>query len=87
GGAAKRNGMYVLIAGELERGFNESILFDRQGAEVGRYTKILQTTDKSWKTYREGDRVGVFDVDFGRICTKICADVGSPDIDRVAGLN
>ena len=85
--AAKRSSMYVLIAGELENGFNESILFDRQGAEVGRYTKILQTTDKSWKTYREGDRVGVFDVDFGRICTKICADVGSPDIDRVAGLN
>ncbi|OGV72947.1 MAG: hypothetical protein A3K18_19140 [Lentisphaerae bacterium RIFOXYA12_64_32] len=85
--AAKRNNMYVVIAGELERGFNESILFDRQGTEIGRYTKILQTTSKDSKYYREGDRVGVFDLDFGRICTKICNDVNGPDIDRVAALH
>ena len=85
--AAKRNNMYVVIAGELERGFNESILYDRQGSEMGRYTKILQTTSRDSKYYRQGDKVGVFDVDFGRICTKICNDVNGPDIDRVAGLH
>ena len=85
--AARRHAMYVLVAGELERGFNESILFDRQGQELGRYTKILQTTARTSKYYREGDRVGVFDLDFGRICTKICNDVNGPDIDRVAALH
>jgi len=85
--AAKRNKMYVVVAGELERGFNESIVYDREGAELGRYTKIHQTTDKKSKYYRAGERVGVFDLDFGRICTKICADVGGYQIDRVAGLH
>jgi len=62
----------VVIAGELERGFNESIVYDREGREVGRYTKIAQTTSRESKYYRAGDRVGVFDLDFGRICSKIC---------------
>jgi predicted amidohydrolase len=84
--AAKRNRMYVVIAGELERGFNESILYDRQGHEIGRYTKIVQTTPKTSKFYQAGDKVGIFDLDFGRICTKICADVYSHEIDRVAAL-
>ena len=85
--AARRNRMYVVIAGELERGFNESILYDRTGAELGRYTKINQTTSKASKYYQAGQKVGIFDLDFGRICTKICADVYSPEIDRVAGLH
>lgn len=85
--AARRHAMYVVVAGELERGFNEAILFDRQGQELGRYTKILQTTSRESRYYQEGDRVGVFDLDFGRICTKICNDVNGPDIDRVAALH
>jgi len=85
--AAKRNRMYVVIAGELERGFNESILFDRAGKEIGRYTKMNQTTAKTSRYYRAGQKAGVFDLDFGRICTKICADVYSPEIDRVAALH
>jgi len=71
----------------LERGFNESIVFDRAGKEIGRYTKMNQTTAKTSKFYRAGAKVGVFDLDFGRICTKICADVYSPEIDRVAALH
>ncbi|MBM4047480.1 MAG: carbon-nitrogen hydrolase family protein [Planctomycetes bacterium] len=85
--AAKRNQMNVVIAGELERGFNEAIVFDRQGQEVGRYTKIIQTTAKESKYYQKGDKVGIFDLDFGRIGVKICADVGAHEIDRVAGLH
>lgn len=85
--AAKRNNMYVVIAGELERGFNESIVYDRQGNEMGRYTKIAQTTSKDSKYYRAGERVGIFDLDFGRICTKICLDVSRHEIDRVAALH
>lgn len=85
--AAKRNKMYVVIAGELERGFNESILYDREGREIGRYTKIVQTTPKESKYYQAGERVGVYDLDFGRICTKICADVYTPEIDRIAALH
>ena len=85
--AARRNKMYVVIAGELERGFNESILYDRSGKEIARYTKINQTTAKTSRFYRAGDRVGIFDLDFGRICTKICADVYAREIDRVAALH
>lgn len=85
--AARRNKMYIVIAGELENGYNESIVFDRGGQEVGRYTKIAQTTSKDSKYYRAGERVGIFDLDFGRICTKICLDVSQHEIDRVAGLN
>ena len=84
--AARRNKMYVVIGGELERGFNESILFDREGHEIGRYTKIIQTTPKTSKYYQAGEKVGIFDLDFGRIATKICADVYAPEIDRVAAL-
>jgi predicted amidohydrolase len=87
GDAAKRNGMYVVIAGELERGFNESIVYDREGREMGRYTKIAQTTSRDSKYYQAGDRVGIFDLDFGRICTKICLDVSQHEIDRVAALH
>jgi len=85
--AAKKHHMYVMIAGELERGFNEAIIYDRDGKEFGRYTKINQTTDKKSKYYKAGDRVGIFDLDFGRICVKICADVYAPEIDRVAALH
>ena len=85
--AARRNSMYVVIGGKLERGFNESILFDRAGREIGRYTKIRQTTSKDSKYYRAGDCVGIFDLDFGRICTKICLDVSAHEIDRVAALH
>ena len=56
--AARRNRIYVVIGGELEQGFNESILFDRQGRELGRYTKIVQTTSKESKFYQAGDKVG-----------------------------
>ncbi len=85
--AARRNKMYVVIAGELVSGFNEAIVFDRQGQEVGRYTKIAQTTSKDSKYYRAGDKVGIFDLDFGRICTKICLDISQHEIDRVAALH
>jgi len=85
--AARRHRMYVVIAGELERGFNEAILYDRQGREIGRYTKINQTTAKTSRFYQAGQWVGIFDLDFGRICTKICADVYAHEIDRVAALH
>ena len=85
--AAKRGKMHVVIAGELERGFNEAIVYGRDGTEIGRYTKINQTTDRKSRFYKAGDCVGIFDLDFGRIAVKICADVYSPEIDRVAALH
>ena len=54
---------------------------------MGRYTKIAQTTSQDSKYYRAGDRVGVFDLDFGRVVTKICLDVSQHEIDRVAALH
>lgn len=85
--AAARHKMYIVLAGELHRGFNEAIVYDRQGKELGRYTKIIQTTPKDSKYYQAGDRVGIFDLDFGRIAVKICADVYAPLLDATAGLH
>ena len=85
--AARQNRMNVVIAGELERGFNEAIVYDRDGREVGRYTKLAQTTSRDSQYYCAGDRVGIFDLDFGRVCTKICLDVSRHEIDRVAALH
>ena len=51
------------------------------------YVSTNAVFDGKHAPYREGDRVGVFDLDFGRICTKICNDVNGPDIDRVAALH
>lgn len=83
---AKEHHMYVVVAGELLHGYNEAYLFDREGKLLGRYTKILQTTPREWKTYREGKETPVFLTDFGRIAVKICNDTNGPDIDYQYGL-
>lgn len=76
---AKQYGMYVLVGGVVDRlERNEAILFDRQGNEVWRYFKIVQTHPEQIV----GDQVPVYDTDFGRIGVWICADEGHPEIAR-----
>ena len=83
---AREHGMYIVIGGELYQGYNEAIIFDRQGQELGRYIKVLQTTPKEWKTYRKGEETPVFVTDFGRIAVKICLDTYAPHLDYDYGL-
>ena len=83
---ARRHRVYIVVAGELVYGYNEAYLYDREGKELGRFTKILQTTPKEWKTYKAGKETPVFLTDFGRVAVKICNDTNGPFIDYDYGL-
>ena len=83
---ARQRHVYIVVAGELVYGYNEAYIYDRQGKELGRFTKILQTTPKEWKTYKAGKETPVFLTDFGRIAVKICNDTNGPFIDYDYGL-
>ena len=80
---AKQYGMYVILAGVVERiERNEAILFGRDGQVVGRYYKIA-------KTHPEmicGEETPVFETDFGRVAMRICADEWMVELDRCYGL-
>lgn len=76
---ARQHHMYVMVAGvtdRLER--NEAILFDREGREVWRYYKIVQTHAEQIC----GTEVPVYDTDFGRLGVWICADEAHVEIPR-----
>ncbi|NLC56083.1 MAG: carbon-nitrogen hydrolase family protein, partial [Armatimonadetes bacterium] len=80
---AKQYGMYVLIAGVVDRiERNEAILFGRDGQEVGRYFKIAKTHDEMIP----GDDTPVFETDFGRVAARICADEWMVELDRCYGI-
>jgi len=76
---AKEYGMYVLIAGVIDRiEKNEAILYGRDGNEVGRYGKMARTHDEMVP----GDSARVIETDFGRIGVRICADEWIAELDR-----
>ncbi|MCK5805032.1 MAG: carbon-nitrogen hydrolase family protein, partial [Lentisphaeria bacterium] len=83
---AAEHKMYIMVGGELTKGFNDGHLFDRDGKEIGYFIKILQTTDPTWKTYRKGKETPVFLTDFGRVAVKICNDTNGPFIDFDYGM-
>jgi len=56
----------------------EAILYDREGRDVWRYSKVAKThLDQI-----PGEEAPVFDTDFGRIAVRICADEWNVDLDR-----
>ena len=80
---AKQYGMYVLLAGVIDRlETNEAILYDRQGEEVWRYTKIATT----YPEQVPGTTVPVYDTDFGRLGVWICADENLVEIPRCVAV-
>ena len=80
---AQEHRMYVLVAGVIDRlERNEAILFDREGNEVGRYFKIVQTHPEQIC----GEETPVLETDFGRIGVRICADNAHVEIDRAYGV-
>ncbi len=80
---AKQYGMYVLVAGVVDRiERNEAILFGRDGKEIGRYFKVIRTHDEQVC----GEETPVLETDFGRIAARICADECLVELDRCYGL-
>jgi predicted amidohydrolase len=76
---AREHRMYVLVAGVVDRiERNEAILYDREGREAGRYSKIAKTHPEQVP----GEEAPVLETDFGRIAVRICADEWMVDLDR-----
>jgi predicted amidohydrolase len=75
--------MYVLVAGVVDRlERNEAIVYGRDGEEVGRYFKVIQTHDEQVC----GDETPIIETDFGRTGVRICADEALVELDRSYGV-
>ncbi len=94
---AKRYGCYV-IGGSMPfsdegRIYNSCFIFNREGELIDRYDKIhlFEITYPNGDTFREkdvltkGDRIVVFDTEFGKMGVMICFDVRFPELaDKIA---
>lgn len=70
---------------EGETIYNTAVLFDRQGAVVGKARKVhLWKSEK--KRFTAGLEYPVFDTEFGRIAILICYDLEFPEPARIAAL-
>jgi predicted amidohydrolase/ribosomal protein S18 acetylase RimI-like enzyme len=72
------------LAAVEDRLYNVAYLFRRDGS-IGMQKKIHVTPNEArWWGVRGGDRVEVFDTDFGKIAILVCYDVEFPELARVA---
>lgn len=99
GAAAQRHGIY-LIAGLIEdvpedpqRHYNALVLLGPDGAEVGRYRRIIPagpwiyTGGAFWDfEYLEGDQLPVFDTPHGKIGLLMCSEVYVPELARLLAV-
>ncbi len=75
--------MYVIVAGIIESPeINEAIMYGRDGAEAGRYRKIVST----YEAQVLGTETPILETDFGRVGVHICADEAFVEIDRCYGI-
>ena len=92
---SKRNNIY-LIAGYIPEKednniYNTSYVFNRQGEKIAKHRKVhlFDIDIKNKQTFREsdtlsaGDKVTVFDSEFGKIGLCICYDFRFPEIARL----
>lgn len=93
---ARDYGIY-LVAGSMpekdtdEKVYNTSYVFDRMGCVIGKHRKIhLFDIDveggqcfKESDTLSAGDKVTLFDTEFGRMGLAICYDIRFPEIFRI----
>jgi len=96
--AAKENGIYV-IGGSIPekedgRVYNTSFVFGRSGGEITRHRKA-QLFDIDVKggqrffeseTFTPGDKVTIFDTEFGKMGLCICFDIRFPELCRLMAL-
>ncbi|MET0980837.1 MAG: carbon-nitrogen hydrolase family protein [Telluria sp.] len=85
-------GTLPLASGDAGRVLNTTLVYDPQGALVGRYDKIhLFGFNKGSESYDEartivpGESVGVFDAPFGRVGLSVCYDLRFPELYRAMG--
>jgi len=95
---AKANSSYIIagtVANRKEDGkvYNTSVLFDRSGRVSGEYSKIhlfdalnaMGGTNES-DMITAGEKLLVYDTDFGRIGVVICYDIRFPELMRTLAL-
>jgi len=67
------------------QGRNQSVAFNPQGLEIGRYTKLHSfTPGKEAAHYQQGEQIVTFDWLGMKICPFICYDLRFPEIFRAA---
>ena len=95
---AKKYSSYIVagtIANRKDDGgiYNTALLFDRDGQVAGEYSKThlfdalnaMGGTNES-DAIRRGDKLLVYDADFGRIGVVICYDIRFPELARTLAL-
>jgi predicted amidohydrolase len=83
--AARSGGINVLGNWYVREGdaiYNQTTIFDRDGAIVGHYRKV-QPTGGEARSVTAGSELPVFDLDCGRIAIMTCMDIYFPEIARV----
>ena len=97
---AKENNVY-LVAGSIPEKddknlvYNTSYVFDRNGVKIGKHRKVHQfdidvenvQSFKESDTLTAGDKVTVFDTEFGKIGLCICFDFRFPELARLMAQN
>jgi predicted amidohydrolase len=85
GKIAARHACYI-VAGLFERDgpivYNTAVLIDRSGAVAGKYRKVSLPREEIEGGITPGDRLPVFETDFGTIGLMICWDVTFPEVAR-----
>lgn len=97
-GLAREHGIWLiggtlpLASGDPGRVLNTTLVYDPQGAPVGRYDKIhLFGFNKGGESYDEartivpGDTVASVEAPFGRVGLSICYDLRFPELFRAMG--
>ncbi len=68
-----------IVAGIYERDgdfiYNTAILLDRKGALAGKYRKVMLPREEIERGLSPGDKMRVFETDFGKLGIMICYDV------------
>lgn len=87
---AKQYGMYICAGlAEMENGFlyNAAVLFDRQGELAGKYRKVhLYWPECINYSETPGDRLPVFELDFGKVGVMTCYDSWYGETARLLSL-
>lgn len=85
---ARHYKMYIIAPiyeRELEKVYNTSVVFDRNGNIVGKHRKTIFPIMESWLV-SQGDEYPVFQTDFGTIAIATCWEIVFPEISTIYAL-